>query len=91
MSSQTTATVRMFGTLRVLRQNRGLATVAEVSIPACGCAASVLARGLDLPVENIETVFVNQQAHYLDHCILPGDKVAFISKKSPAPYGRLRT
>jgi len=89
MSSQTTATVRMFGTLQVLRKNRGLTSVAEVSIPSCGCAASVLARELDLPVENIEAVLVNQQAYCLDHCILPGDKVAFVPKGTFCPTRHL--
>ena len=85
MSPQRTATVRMFGTLQDLRENRGLASITEVCIPSCGCAASVLARELDLPLEHIEAVFVNHQAYCLDHCIQPGDNVTFIPKGIPGP------
>ena len=85
MSPQRTATVRMFGTLQSLRENRGQASVTEVCIPSCGCAASVLARELDLPVEKIEAVFVNHQVYCLDHCIQPGDYVAFVPKGIPVP------
>jgi hypothetical protein len=77
MPVQKTATVWMFGALHILRRDRGLASVVEVSIPSCGCAASVLARELDLPLTRIEVVFVNNQLYCLDHCIQQGDKVVF--------------
>jgi hypothetical protein len=82
MSAQTT-TVRMFGALHTIRKNRGLASVEEVSIPEGGCAASVLARELDLPLEKIEAVFVNHQVYSLEHCIQPGDRVAFVPTGIP--------
>ena len=85
MHAQRNATVRMFGTLQTLRKDRGLEPVAEVSIPSCGCAASVLARELGLPLERIEAVFVNHQAYYLDHCIQAGDSVTFVSKGNQGP------
>ena len=83
MPSERTATVKVLGTLQVLRENRGQETETEVSIPSCGCAASVLARELDLPLESIESVFVNHQMYCLDHCIQQGDKVAFVPKGFP--------
>jgi hypothetical protein len=82
MSAQTT-TVRMFGALHTIRKNRGLASVEEVSIPEGGCAASALARELDLPLEKIEAVFVNHQVYSLEHCIQPGDRVAFVPTGIP--------
>jgi hypothetical protein len=83
MPVQRTATVRMCGRLRVLRENRGLAPIVEVGIPPCGFAASVLARELDLPLEKIGTVFINHHGYCLDHCIYPGDCVAFVPKEIP--------
>jgi hypothetical protein len=77
MPAQNPATVWMFGSLHLLRRDRGLASVVEVSIPSCGCAASVLARELDLPLASIEVVFVNNQLYCLDHCVQQGDKVVF--------------
>ena len=83
MSAQRTTTVRMFGALHTLRKDRGLESVTEVSIPSGGCAASVLASQLDLPLEKIEAVFVNHQVYSLDHCVQPGDKVAFVPTGIP--------
>jgi len=85
MSAQGTTTVRMFGALHTIRKNRGLESVAEVSIPPGGCAASVLASELDLPLERIEAVFINHQVYSLDHCIQPGDRVAFVPTGIPGP------
>jgi hypothetical protein len=76
-----TATVRICGRLSALRENRGLASTVEVGIPPCGFAASALARGLNLPLENIGTVIINNHKYCLDHCVYPGDRVAFVSKE----------
>ena len=85
MADQRTTTVRMFGSLHILRKSRGLPSETEVVIPFCGCAASALAHELDLPLEKIEAVFVNHQAYSLDHCIQSGDRVAFVPKGIPGP------
>ena len=85
MSTQRTTTVRMFGALHTIRKDRGLASVTEVSIPSCGCAASVLARELNLPLEKIEAVFVNHKVYGLGHHIQPGDRVAFVPTGIPGP------
>jgi len=84
MSVQKT-TVRMFGALHTIRVNRGLAAIAEVSIPSGGCAASALARELDLPLDKIEAVFVNHKVYGLEHRIQTGDRVAFVPTGIPGP------
>ena len=78
MSSGSTTTVRMFGALHTFRKEHGLPSETEVTIPEGGCAARVLAGELDLPLEKVEVVFVNHQIYSLDHCIQPGDQVAFV-------------
>ena len=85
MSTQGNTTVRMFGALHTIRKDRGLESVAEVSIPSGGCAASVLADQLELPLEKIEAVFVNHKVYGLGHLIQPGDKVAFVPTGIPGP------
>ena len=85
MPTHGTATVQMLGALRVLRNSRGLAATVEISIPPCGFAASVLARALGLPLDNIEAVLVNHQGYRLDHCIRCGDRVAVVPKEVPGP------
>lgn len=83
MSTQKTTTVRMFGALHTIRKARGLESVTEVSIPSGGCAASLLARELDLPLEKVEAVFVNHKVYGLDHLIQSGDRVAFVPTGIP--------
>lgn len=78
MSANENTTVRMFGALHTIRKERGLASQAEVNVPTGGCAAESIARQLDLPLEKIEGVFINHKAYTLDHCVQPGDRVAFI-------------
>ncbi|HJV64382.1 MAG TPA: MoaD/ThiS family protein [Geomonas sp.] len=83
MSADSTTTVRMFGTLHTFREAHGLPSETEVAIPAEGCAARVLASELDLPLEKVDCVFVNHQIYSLDHCIHPGDEVAFVPAGVP--------
>lgn len=88
MSSKANTTVRMFGALHTFRKDRGLPSQAEVNVPEQGCAAVEIARGLQLPLEKIEAVFVNHKAYSLDHEVYPGDRVAFVPTGVPGP-GRM--
>lgn len=83
MSSKANTTIRMFGALHTFRRDRGLAPEAEVDVPEEGCAASAIARQLDLPVDKIEAVFINRKVYTLEHFIRPGDRVAFIPTGIP--------
>jgi len=84
MPAQTTITVRIFGTLDSTGKESGLASVAEVSIPSGGCAARVLAAQLELPLDELAAVHVNHQVYSLEHCIEPGDCVAFVPVVTPS-------
>jgi len=85
MTTQRTATVQMFDALNSISSDRNEPLLVEVTIPASGCKASVLARELDLPLEKVEAVSVNHQIYSLDHCIQPGDRVAFVPTGTPGP------
>lgn len=45
-----------------------------------------LAESLDIPLDEIEIVFVNGFAQSLDYPIQPGDRVAFVPPGCPGPY-----
>ncbi len=81
----TNITVRMFGALHTIRRERGLQSTTGAHIPLEGCAASDLARKLELPLEKIEAVFVNHKVHCLDYTIQAGDRVAFVPTGIPGP------
>lgn len=81
-----TTTIRMFGALHTIRKGRGLASAAEVLVPAEGRTARDIARELDLPLDKIEGVFVNAIVYAIDHRVFPGDRVAFIPTGVPGPH-----
>ncbi|MBE0416850.1 MAG: MoaD/ThiS family protein [Coriobacteriia bacterium] len=80
------ATVRMFGLLYSIRQERGLPSVVELDLPEEGVSARQIAIDLELPVDDIEGVFCNHVVHSLDHRIRPGDRVAFVPPGTPGPH-----
>jgi hypothetical protein len=76
----------MFGALHTIRKGRGLASIAQILIPAEGRSARDIARELDLPLDKIEGVFVNAIVYDIDHLVLPGDRVAFVPTGVPGPH-----
>jgi molybdopterin converting factor small subunit len=81
-----TVTVRIFGSLRPLRESRGLPVTLEAAVPAAGCTGRELAESLELPPEEIEGVFVNHKVYALSHPVMPGDRVAFVPYDTPGPH-----
>lgn len=86
MTQQPTNEVRMFGCLHTIRKERGLASMAEVTLPVEGRKAEDIALDLDLPLDKIEGVFVNHTVYNLDKIVKPGDKVAFVPTGVPGPH-----
>jgi hypothetical protein len=81
-----TVTVRIFGSLRPLRTERGLPYTLTVEVPQGGIAARDLALSLELPPEKIEGVFVNHAVHGIGVHVSPGDRVAFVPYGTPGPH-----
>lgn len=79
-------TVRMFGLLHTLRRERDLPTTVTVRVPDAGCPASEVATMLDLPLDQIEGVFVNRTVYDVEHPVMPGDRVAFVPYGTPGPH-----
>jgi molybdopterin converting factor small subunit len=48
--------------------------------------ATELAEKLEIPLEEIEVIFVNGFVQSLDYIIHPGDRVAFLPPGCPGPY-----
>jgi hypothetical protein len=80
------AIIRMFGLLHSLRQERELPSVVELEVPPEGVPARQIAFDLDLPVDEIEGVFINHVVQSLDGLIRPGDRVAFVPPGTPGPH-----
>jgi len=80
------ATIRMFGLLHSLQQERKLPSVVELEVPPEGVSARQIAVEIDLPVDEIEGVFINHVVQSLDGLIRPGDRVAFVPPGTPGPH-----
>ena len=80
------ATIRMFGLLHSIRQERNLPSVVEIDVQEEGVTARQLALDLELPVDDIEGVFCNHVVYSLEHRIKPGDRVAFVPPGTPGPH-----
>ena len=79
-------TVRIFGSLRMLRTERGLPYTLTVEVPPQGVAARDLAVSLGLPPDRIEGVFVNHGLRSIGVHVSPGDRVAFVPYGTPGPH-----
>lgn len=78
--------VRLFGLLHALYQERGLPTTLETEVPAEGAPAREIAISLELPVERIEGVFCNRTVRPIDWVVYPGDRIAFVPEGTPGPH-----
>jgi hypothetical protein len=78
--------VRVFGSLRPLRLERGLPCEFEVEVPEEGVTGRELAELVDLPAERIEGIFVNHVVLPLDTQVSPGDRTAFVPYGTPGPH-----
>jgi hypothetical protein len=81
-----TVTVRIFGSLRPLRTERGLPHTLSVEVPRGGIAARDLAVSLGLPPDKIEGAFVNHVVHGIGVRVSSGDRVAFVPYGTPGPH-----
>jgi len=85
-SAPPAVTVRIFGSLRPCRTDRGLPCEFATEVPADGIVARELAQALELPMERVEGVFVNHTVHGLGVLIRPGDRIAFVANDTPGPH-----
>lgn len=79
-------TLRIFGSLRPLFDERGLSYTQEIELPEAGMSAKELAAKLDIPRDMIEGVFVNHRVHGVGYRVMPGDRIAFVPYGTPGPH-----
>jgi len=84
--SPSPVTVRIFGSLRPVCEERGLPHMLTCEVPLEGISARDLAVSLNMPPEQIEGVFVNHTVHGLGVTVHPGDRVAFVPPDTPGPH-----
>ena len=80
-----TIEVRGFIQLNALFKSRNwpVPLILDIQEPVSGAE---LARKLEIPLDQIEIIFINGLAQSLDDLIQPGDRVAFVPPGCPGPY-----
>ncbi len=78
--------VRILGSLRPSRAEKGLPYEFSACVPHEGISARALAEELGLPMDRVEGAFVNHVVHGLSVRIMPGDRVAFVPNDTPGPH-----
>ena len=86
MSDQPPVTVRMLALLDGICRTRGLPSTLYVDVLADGIQAGDLAVSLGFPLDQIEGVFHNNTVAGLDSVVMPGDRVAYVSRGTPASH-----
>ena len=86
MDEHTPATVRMLALLHAYCSERGMPTYVSMALPAEGIRALDLASSLELPIEDVEGLFLNGQLVGLGATVRPGDRVAFLPYGTPASH-----
>ncbi|HOV79763.1 MAG TPA: MoaD/ThiS family protein [Bacillota bacterium] len=77
--------VRGFGCLMKLFEERKWPFPLKVHLDK-KISGAELAKKLDIPLDQIEIVFVNGRARTLEQTVKPGDRVAFVPPGTPGPY-----
>jgi hypothetical protein len=90
MEKKENVTILMFGALCRFRQERGLSTTLELSVPPEGRRALDIAGSLGLPLESIGVIYYNHRPASLQQLVQPGDRVAFVPKSVPGPHQGLQ-
>jgi hypothetical protein len=78
--------VKVFGSLRPCRTDRGLPYEFTVDVPAEGVVGRELAERFGLPTERVEGVFVNHTVRGLGVVVMPGDCIGFVPNDIPGPH-----
>lgn len=87
MAQEDNNTIEVRGFLHLYQvfkaKNWSVPLILPLTEPTTGAA---LAAQLEIPLDEIEVVFVNGFVQALDYPIQPGDRVAFVPPGCPGPY-----
>ncbi len=87
MSEQDRKTIEVRGFLHLdgvfRKKNWPVPLIIDLEKPITG---TELAGKLDIPMDEIEIIFINGVAQSMNYPIQPGDRVAFVPPGCPGPY-----
>lgn len=87
MSEEVKKTIEVRGFLQLVKlfkeRNWPNPLIVELEEPTTGIE---LAEKLDIPLEDVEIIFVNGWAQDVSHPINPGDRMAFVPPGCPGPH-----
>jgi hypothetical protein len=78
--------IGVFGFLRRHMDAQGLPYNVQKAITRRGETAYDIAKGLQIPPEEIEAVFLNGKVINIYDHVFPGDRIAFFPYGTPGPY-----
>jgi hypothetical protein len=79
-------TVRSIAFLDAFCKEHDMPTTLSVDVPAAGLSARALAESIGLPLDLIEGIFHNHTVSGLGALVMPGDRVAFVPRGTPASH-----
>ena len=78
--------VRIFGALRKHMDRQNLPYMLEKEMPEGKLSPVDIAGELDIPIDEIEAVFINGKVSDRESILSPGDRIGFFPYGTPGPY-----
>lgn len=78
--------VRIFGALRSYMDRQNLPYILKKDMPEGKLTPSDIACELNIPIDEIEAVFINGKVSDRESILLPGDRIGFFPYGTPGPY-----
>lgn len=78
--------VRIFGALRNHMDRQNLPYIVKKDIPENELTPSDIAVELNIPINEIEAVFINGKVSDRESILSPGDRIGFFPYGTPGPY-----
>jgi len=78
--------VRIFGTLRSYMDRRNLPYMLKKGMPEGKLTPNDIASELNIPINEIEAVFINGKVSDRESLLSPGDRIGFFPYGTPGPY-----
>ena len=78
--------VRIFGSLRAHMERQNLPYMLKKEMPEGRLTPVDIAGELNIPIDEIEAVFINGKVSDRESTLSPGDRIGFFPYGTPGPY-----
>ena len=78
--------VRIFGALRSYMDRQNLPYILKKDLPEDVLTPNDIAGKLNIPINEVEAVFINGKVSDRESILSPGDRVGFFPYGTPGPY-----